>query len=727
MSRRRKPQHPSTASVVKTGIGDLDDLLGGGLAPGSVLLIKGGPGAGKTTLSSQILAHAVGTKQYCVYLPLEEQPYESLARLSRCFASVTKNYSRYLAPIEFNEDQFAKKSPKSLFLALVEFFVNVGKKARECFAKSAAAKLQRSNSIPQGTEQLQHLPRPSIAFVAIDSLSALLDRISVLVQPPPSDREAILHLLRALRTKRVREALVSSQPIIIFTSELRSNSPVLHQAESFLSKAVIELHEQVVNTNYGPELLRFCSVKKSRDRRNHTRRCCYDFSTAGLTFYPTYAADGKLFLFEENASQCVDNHETAISVPVLHPLVQVDRFSRSALQSTFAVHRSGVSTPLRHSMVLCDFDEYWIKALAGASAQVQRLESIPQGRLKLYLSNTGDDVIRELDVKGLHKFNQHWIAVPHFANCGVFVYLDSPEIGIPSGPTTWEEVEAACITHKKHFLIETQTYDSFMSFVLEWFWSHGVYFSGGVPASNGTSQFTWRGNDAAGGMKKIVNAMIRLNRWVFRDGIIPQGSTVDPTKHDNSTWYCARHWYSTLSDLMFEQDNGSLLRRQMQTSLDLERVRVCRIPISKEYRDEQIRNSASEAKQTLNHHSAWGEWYLGVYGGSENLSLAIDLINSLMTSGKVVRRALTGAGLPTTELFYTMYGRCMCPGTALSFSQFLDMFFEDAYSRSDIHDYPRAARILYGPCYAIVSSELKETEIGDLMRGAFDEIQSSRR
>ena len=44
-------------SAVPTGVPELDRVLGGGLVPGSLVLIGGEPGIGKSTLVMQALAH----------------------------------------------------------------------------------------------------------------------------------------------------------------------------------------------------------------------------------------------------------------------------------------------------------------------------------------------------------------------------------------------------------------------------------------------------------------------------------------------------------------------------------------------------------------------------------------------------------------------------------------------------------------------------------------------
>src|SRR6266566_2358766 len=56
-----KPTGIEVVSVAKlprlgTGIGEVDQVLGGGIVPGSVILLSGDPGIGKSTLVLQIAA-----------------------------------------------------------------------------------------------------------------------------------------------------------------------------------------------------------------------------------------------------------------------------------------------------------------------------------------------------------------------------------------------------------------------------------------------------------------------------------------------------------------------------------------------------------------------------------------------------------------------------------------------------------------------------------------------
>ena len=57
---------------VSTGVAGLDEMLRGGIPEGSILLLCGGPGVGKTILSLQYMMAAVRRGEPCVYMSLEE-------------------------------------------------------------------------------------------------------------------------------------------------------------------------------------------------------------------------------------------------------------------------------------------------------------------------------------------------------------------------------------------------------------------------------------------------------------------------------------------------------------------------------------------------------------------------------------------------------------------------------------------------------------------------------
>lgn len=71
---------------LRIGIGDIDEVLGGGIVPGSVVLIAGQPGIGKSTLLMQLSAAVASTKRV-MYVSGEESQQQVALRAARLGAS----------------------------------------------------------------------------------------------------------------------------------------------------------------------------------------------------------------------------------------------------------------------------------------------------------------------------------------------------------------------------------------------------------------------------------------------------------------------------------------------------------------------------------------------------------------------------------------------------------------------------------------------------------------
>ena len=71
---------------LSTGIGELDNVLGGGIVPGSLVLIGGSPGVGKSTLTTMALANLVAAGHRTLYVSAEESPAQIRLRAQRLSA-----------------------------------------------------------------------------------------------------------------------------------------------------------------------------------------------------------------------------------------------------------------------------------------------------------------------------------------------------------------------------------------------------------------------------------------------------------------------------------------------------------------------------------------------------------------------------------------------------------------------------------------------------------------
>jgi len=66
-----------------TGIGELDSVLGGGIVPGSLVLIGGSPGIGKSTLTTMVLANLQEAGRRTLYVSAEESAAQIRLRAER--------------------------------------------------------------------------------------------------------------------------------------------------------------------------------------------------------------------------------------------------------------------------------------------------------------------------------------------------------------------------------------------------------------------------------------------------------------------------------------------------------------------------------------------------------------------------------------------------------------------------------------------------------------------
>jgi DNA repair protein RadA/Sms len=74
---------PTEFNPRPTGVGELDRVLGGGLVPGSVTLLGGEPGIGKSTVLLQAAAEVAASGRTVLYLSGEESPQQVRLRAER--------------------------------------------------------------------------------------------------------------------------------------------------------------------------------------------------------------------------------------------------------------------------------------------------------------------------------------------------------------------------------------------------------------------------------------------------------------------------------------------------------------------------------------------------------------------------------------------------------------------------------------------------------------------
>jgi DNA repair protein RadA/Sms len=85
-SRRLRDVGAAPVQRLSSGIGELDRVLGGGLVPGSLILLGGSPGIGKSTLTNMVLGHLAGAGHRTLYVSGEESAEQVRLRAERLCA-----------------------------------------------------------------------------------------------------------------------------------------------------------------------------------------------------------------------------------------------------------------------------------------------------------------------------------------------------------------------------------------------------------------------------------------------------------------------------------------------------------------------------------------------------------------------------------------------------------------------------------------------------------------
>jgi KaiC/GvpD/RAD55 family RecA-like ATPase len=215
---------------VRTGVPGLDDLLGGGIPQGRVILVVGGPGTGKTILASQFLVNGIlRYGENGLFVSLDE-PKHFLYREMAAFGWNLESFEKE------RKFAFVDASP----IRLIPGEVKIGKLA---IGKRDFSLLSLIESVQSGANTI------GAKRIVIDPLASLI------FQYPEATarRNAILDLV---------EALIATGATCILTTELRApGTDRAVQVEEYLTHGVIVLQTLQV----GRALVRSIQVEKMRE------------------------------------------------------------------------------------------------------------------------------------------------------------------------------------------------------------------------------------------------------------------------------------------------------------------------------------------------------------------------------------------------------------------------------------------------------------------------------
>ena len=241
----------SATARTPTGIPGLDEMLGGGIPQGRVVLLVGAPGSGKTIFATQFLVN--GINKYG-----ENSAFVSLDESKQHYYSEMEKFGWDIAKLEREHKfVFVDASP----IRTIPGEVKIGKMT---IGKKDFSLLSLIEGIKSGVKAIE------AKRVAIDPIASLIFQFPEAIQR----RNAVLDLV---------EALVETGGTCFLTTELRA--PGLERAvqlEEYLAHGVIVLQTVQV----GRSIVRSLQVEKMRETAIDMQPRPYKITSSGIEVFP---------------------------------------------------------------------------------------------------------------------------------------------------------------------------------------------------------------------------------------------------------------------------------------------------------------------------------------------------------------------------------------------------------------------------------------------------------
>jgi len=219
----------ASAPRLETKLVEFDRVLGGGLVPGSVVLLAGEPGVGKSTLALQIAA-ALGSRAPILYVTGEESPAQLRLRAERLSAlprdllvlAETRAESITATWLEHSPSVVVVDSIQTLRTDRVESAPGSVAQVRECAAELAALAKSRDSALIL----VGHVTKEG-AIAGPRVLEHLVDVVLAF----EGDRGQLFRLLRASKNR-----FGSTQEVGVFAMTERGLEDVENPSELFLAE-----------------------------------------------------------------------------------------------------------------------------------------------------------------------------------------------------------------------------------------------------------------------------------------------------------------------------------------------------------------------------------------------------------------------------------------------------------------------------------------------------------
>ena len=225
---------------ISSGIAEMDRVLGGGIVPGSLILIGGDPGIGKSTLILQMLASFSSQTEKALYITGEESTHQIRLRASRLAVSGEQVYLSTENCVEAIIDLARTVQPA---LLAVDSIQTVYSKELSS-APGTVSQVRESAACLLSLAKETNLPTLLVGHVTKDGSIAgprVLEHMVDTVLYFEGDRG---HMLRILRT--VKNRFGSTNEIGVFEMKEHGLAPVDNPSALFLAERPINVPGSVV-------------------------------------------------------------------------------------------------------------------------------------------------------------------------------------------------------------------------------------------------------------------------------------------------------------------------------------------------------------------------------------------------------------------------------------------------------------------------------------------------
>ncbi len=225
---------------IQTGIGELDRVLGGGVVPGSVVLLGGDPGIGKSTLMMHMLAAVARQERKVLYASGEESARQIKMRAKRLDALHPEEYLATVSSVEQIVEMSMAMRPALLVVDSIQTLTC----AEYSSAPGSVTQVRESAARLLNMAKVENIPVVLVGHVTKDGALAgpkVLEHMVDTVLYFEGDRS---HAFRILRTQKNRFG--STNEIGVFEMKAEGLVEVKNPSEIFLAERPLDVSGSVV-------------------------------------------------------------------------------------------------------------------------------------------------------------------------------------------------------------------------------------------------------------------------------------------------------------------------------------------------------------------------------------------------------------------------------------------------------------------------------------------------